>query len=43
MKGLGAPIVFSYDRSTYLYETEGFFDFKFQEKSLEERTPGTSE
>ena len=43
MKSLGAPIIFSYDRSTYLYETEGFFDFKFQEKALEERTPSTSE
>jgi len=43
MKNLGAPIIFCYDRSTYLYEREGFFDFKFQENSLEVKTPIRSE
>jgi hypothetical protein len=43
MKALGAPIVFSYDRSTYLYEREGFFDFKFQEQAFELKTPIMSE
>jgi predicted DNA-binding transcriptional regulator YafY len=35
MKSLGAPITFCHHRSTYLYEREGTFDFKFQEKTIE--------